>query len=175
MSKPPFVPDDFTVPRELVTDRFRLEPLAPGHNLADHTAWTSSITHIRATPGFAGRGWPPAAGMTPEENLGDLRQHARDFERRTGFTYSVIGIPDDEVVGCVYIYPERDGHSETGKDSDVSGPEHAEGTRGAPVAEVRSWVRADRAELDGPLYAAVRDWLAGDWPFETVRYAARDL
>ncbi|MEV5594282.1 N-acetyltransferase [Streptomyces sp. NPDC052496] len=157
MSKPPFVPADFAVPGELLTPRFRLEPLDPGHNLADHTAWTSSIAHIKATPGFAGRGWPPAAGMTLEENLGDLKRHAQDFEHRTGFTYSVIGIPDGEVIGCVYIYPVRDGH----------------GGQGGGGAEVRSWVRADRAELDRPLYEAVRDWLAADWPFETVSYAPR--
>lgn len=33
----PLVPDDFVVPRELVTDRFRLEPPAPQHDeRADH-------------------------------------------------------------------------------------------------------------------------------------------
>jgi hypothetical protein len=47
-----FVPDEFIVPRELVTPRFRLEPLGPQHNADDHEAWTSSIEHIRATPGF---------------------------------------------------------------------------------------------------------------------------
>ncbi|GCD38431.1 hypothetical protein OEIGOIKO_06244 [Streptomyces chrestomyceticus JCM 4735] len=162
MSHPPFVPADFVVPRELTTGRFRLEPLAPDHNAADHAAWTSSITHIRATPGYAGRGWPPEAGMTLEENLGDLREHAQDFEGRTGFTYSVIGIPDAEVVGCVYIYPVEDGHGDTRTEAIE-----------IPDATVRSWVRADRAELDLPLYEAVRDWLAADWPFRTVAYAAR--
>jgi hypothetical protein len=34
-------------------------------------------------------------------------------------------------------------------------------------------VRADRAELDEPLYRAVRDWLARDWPFRRVDYAER--
>jgi hypothetical protein len=41
------------------------------------------------------------------------------------------------------------------------------------VADVRSWVRADRAELDVPLHAAVSAWLAGAWPFAEVRYAPR--
>ncbi|GCD46558.1 GNAT family N-acetyltransferase [Streptomyces paromomycinus] len=166
MSHPPFVPADFVVPRELTTGRFRLEPLTPDHNAADHAAWTASITHIRATPGYTGRGWPPEAGMPLEENFGDLRRHAQDFERRTGFTYSVIGIPDGEVVGCVYIYPAPDGHGGTGTEPD-------EVSDAVPDATVRSWVRADRAELDLPLYEAVRDWLAADWPFRTVAYAAR--
>ena len=32
------------------------------HSAADHAAWTSSIEHIRATPGFQDRGRPPADG-----------------------------------------------------------------------------------------------------------------
>jgi hypothetical protein len=34
-------------------------------------------------------------------------------------------------------------------------------------------VRADHAALDGVLYAAVRDWLARAWPFDSIEYAAR--
>jgi hypothetical protein len=147
----PFVPGDFRVPGELVTAEFRLEPLGPQHNAADYEAWTSSIEHIRATPGFVGRPWPDPE-MTPEENLGDLRRHADDFAGRTGFTYTVLD-PGGRVVGCVYIYPTKD--------------------RAAGVAEVDSWVRADRAELDVPLHTAVSAWLAGAWPFAEVRYAPR--
>jgi hypothetical protein len=38
---------------------------------------------------------------------------------------------------------------------------------------VYSWVRASRADLDGALWRAVSDWLASDWPFDSVAYAAR--
>src|SRR5215510_8400161 len=79
--RPPFVPDDFAVPRELVTGEFRLEPLGPQHNAGDYEAWTSSMEHIRATPGFAGRPWP--VPMTLEDNLGDLRRHERDLTSRS--------------------------------------------------------------------------------------------
>jgi hypothetical protein len=44
---------------------------------------------------------------------------------------------------------------------------------GEGAADVRSWVRADRAELDVPLYEAVSAWLAEAWPFAIVRYAER--
>ena len=138
------VPEDFVVPRELVTERFRLEPLGPQHNDSDYAAWTSSIDHIHATPGFESRRWPPPGGMSPAQNLEDLREHAEEFENRTGFTSTVIETGTGEVIGCVYIYPSG----------------------------VRSWVRADRAELDKPLYEAVREWLAG-WPLATVDYAPR--
>ena len=149
--QPAFVPEDFAVPGELVTDEFRLEPLGPQHNAGDYEAWTSSMEHIRATPGFDGWGWP--VPMTLGDNMGDLRRHAQDFAARSGFTYTVLGGGGDRIVGCVYIYPAEDG---------------------APgAADVRSWVRADRAELDVPLHDAVSAWLAESWPFTVVHYAER--
>jgi hypothetical protein len=83
-----FVPEDFAVRDGLIADQFRLEPLGPQHNEADYAAWTSSVDHIRATPGFAGSSWPH--GMTLQENLGDLERHARDFAERRGFTFTVL-------------------------------------------------------------------------------------
>ena len=55
MASEPFVPVDFKPPTSLVTDKFRLEPRGPQHNDADHAAWTSSIDHIRGTPGLLAR------------------------------------------------------------------------------------------------------------------------
>jgi len=86
MTSDAFVPVGFDPPTSLVTDRFRLEPLGPRHNEADHAAWTSSIEHIRATPGYPDDDWPPRGGMSLEENLADLRRHAVDFTEGTGFT-----------------------------------------------------------------------------------------
>jgi hypothetical protein len=141
-----FVPDDFIVPTSFDGPGFRLEPLGPEHNERDYDAWMSSIDHIGATPGFPWSGWPDP--MELEANLSDLVMHADDFAERTGFTYSVL--EGDAVIGCVYIYP--------GKDSD---------------AHVRSWVRATHAHLDEPLWRAVSEWVASDWPFESVAYAPR--
>jgi len=145
-----FVPDEFDPPVGLTTPQFRLEPLGPQHNEADHAAWTSSMQHIRDTPGFATGSWPHE--MTIDQNRDDLLRHQRDFQARTGFTFTVLG--DDDVIGCVYIYPLK--------------PDPEPG-----AALVESWVRADRAELDLPLYRAVSDWLARDWPFRRVDYAER--
>ena len=141
------------MPRELVTAAFRLEPLGPEHNEGDYRAWMSSVEHIRATPGWAGRSWP-RPDMTLAENLGDLREHAADFAGRTGFTYTVRARGSDEIIGCVYIYPAADG---------------------AGGAEVRSWVSAERASLDVPLHAAVTAWLRDAWPFTAVSYAPRPV
>lgn len=43
----------------------------------------------------------------------------------------------------------------------------------AHLASVRSRVRADRTDLDEPLWRAVCDWLDREWPFQRVAYAAR--
>jgi hypothetical protein len=148
----PFVPDRFEPPRALALAEFHLAPLGPEHNESDHAAWTSSVAHIRATPGFEALSWPPEEGMPLVENLDDLERHARDFEKRTGFTYTVLAPGTEEVIGCVYIYPAKD-------------DEHD--------AWVRSWVRADCAELDPVLHGAVSRWLAERWPFERPLYAPR--
>jgi hypothetical protein len=155
MSDEPFVPADFAVPQGLVADEFRLEPLGPQHNAADYAAWTASIDHIRATPGFAGSSWPHE--MSLADNLGDLQRHARDFAQRRGFTYSVLSAAAGEVIGCVYIYPKVGG----------------DGTVGGRHALVESWVRADRAALDLVLYRTVLAWLVSHWPFDSIDYAPR--
>ena len=85
-----FVRDSYVVPLTLNGPGLRLEPLGPHHNDADHRAWMSSIEHIRATSGFSTWRWPPVEGMALDENLRDLRRHADDFERRVGFTYTVL-------------------------------------------------------------------------------------
>ena len=147
-----FVPADFDPPTTLVTEAFRLEPLGPQHNEADHAAWSSNIEHIRATPGFPYGDWPPPDGMSLEENLADLRRHADDFTRRTGFTFTVLDPSDGDVIGCVYMYPPRSGDAEV---------------------RVRSWVRADRAHLDQPLAEAVARWIETDWPWQRVDRCGR--
>ena len=57
-----------------------------------------------------------------------------------------------EVIGCVYIYPSK---------------------RAGYDVDVRSWVRADRADLDGPVSSAVATWLSSDWPRGTINQQSR--
>jgi hypothetical protein len=142
-----FVPAHFRPPFGLEADGFRLEPLGPEHNVRDYAAWSSSIEHILASPGYGpDSSWPRPLSL--EENLRDLERHAHDFTERTGFTYTVLGT-DDDVVGCVYVYPARDDAND---------------------ALVQSWVRESRAELDLPVREAVAGWLQREWPFERPLY-----
>ena len=147
----PLVPADFAVPDGLATELFVLEPLDLRHNESDYAAWTSSVEHIKATPGFSGRTWPDSS-LSLADNASDLAAHATEFADRTGFAYTVLDPATAEVIGCLYIgAPVRDGYD----------------------ADVRSWTRADRAHLDKPLHDAVSRWLSRDWPFRHPDYAAR--
>src|SRR5262249_29256565 len=100
-------------------------------------------------PGFETWGWPPDGGFSAEQNLADLEVHAEEFRRRAAFAYSVLEPNSDRVIGCVYIDPG---------DSPAT-------------ASVRSWVRADVADLDIALRATVREWIANSWPFDAIDYA----
>lgn len=147
-----FVPADFEAPTSLVTAQFRLKPLGPQHNAADLAAWSSSVEHIRATPGYPDGSWPPLEGMTLERNEADLVRHAEDFAARRGFTYTVLDPVNGDVIGCVYLYPA------SSSEYDVT---------------VQSWVRADRAALDKPIADALIDWIDTHWPWQRVDRCGR--
>lgn len=146
-----FVPLSFEVPSTYAWSEFHLEPLGEKHNDRDHAAWMSSIDHIRSTPGFSPQeepDWPVA--MTLEANLEDMVRHAKHFEERRGFTYSILD--GDEVIGCIYIYPS---HSR------------------AHDAWVSSWVRESRAALDTAVREALSTWIDEAWPFSNPYFAGR--
>lgn len=144
----PFVPADYVVPSEFHGPGFSLEPLAPKHNERDYQAWTSSMSHIHNTPGMQGREWPH--DMTLAENMADMEMHWKEFVDRKAFTYSILN--DDNVIGCVYIYPDEE------TDAD---------------AHVRSWVRVSHADMDAVVWKSLSKWLLTDWPFTKLRYAER--
>jgi hypothetical protein len=147
----PLVPADFTVPAGLETELFVLEPLDFKHNESDYAAWTSSVAHIKATPGFGGRTWLDL-DLSLADNAADIGKHVAQFADRSRFAYTVLDPGSAEVIGCLYIgSSDRDGYD----------------------ADVRSWTRADRAHLDRPLYEAVSRWLSDAWPFHHPDYAAR--
>jgi RimJ/RimL family protein N-acetyltransferase len=149
MGTQPLVPVDFSVPQPPGHLWFRFAVLGPEHNASDLEAWSSSIEHIHSTPGFSPDDWPHRR-FTLEENRADLEQHWDHHQRRLDFAWTVLApARPDTVIGCVYLKPDPTAVAD---------------------AEARSWVRADRAELDGELRGHLRPWFATAWPLR-VRYA----
>lgn len=150
MSARRLVPDGFVPPLPADTADFAFEVLGPEHNEADLAAWSRSVEHIHATPGWRPDGWPDRV-YTLEENLADLTEHREHHVTGLDFAWTVLDPVDrGAVIGCVYVKPDRSG---------------------ATDAEVRSWVVVDRAELDTVLRAHIRDWVEREWPFASFAYA----
>ncbi|MEZ5255735.1 MAG: hypothetical protein R2705_02185 [Ilumatobacteraceae bacterium] len=148
-------PAELEVPEAWETWWFRLEPLGPEHNERDYEAWTSSIDHIRKTPGFAPGDWGDDAwpyDMPLASNLVDLERHAAEFRDKISFAYSVIAANSSDVLGCVYINADE---------------------TGAADAKVRCWLRSTSASDDVMFAAAIKGWLNKEWPFEKVRFPGR--
>lgn len=128
------------------TDQLRFEVLGPEHNEADHAAWTASIDHIRASPGWASSPWPREP-EPPELNALDLARRRARHEAGVEYAWAVLDRETGEYVGAVYVTPSSQGPT------------------------LRSWVRADRAALDRPLRAHLAGWVAS-WPVR-VRVSRR--
>jgi RimJ/RimL family protein N-acetyltransferase len=137
------VPADFAVPHPPPHASFEFEVLGPEHNASDLTAWTTSMAHIHASPGWSAGGWPDRV-YTLEENRADLERHRDHHERGLDFAWTVLAPGSSEVIGCVYLKPDPTGRAH---------------------GEARSWVRADRAALDRPLREHLAPWFERAWPF----------
>ena len=142
-----FVPSSFAIPDGLETDQFRLRMLSVEDVEKDYEAVIESRELLRSL--FGGE-WP-RNGFTLEENLRDLERHGEDFKLRQGFTYTVVSLDEERVLGCVYIYP-------------ANSPE--------VDAQVRLWVRQSEHEngLHSRVFDAVRSWVSENWPFQRVAY-----
>src|SRR4051812_12951897 len=148
----PFVPTDFAVPGKLETDEMRLRMLTVNDVVRDYDAVMSSVDHCKTI--WPGGNWP--TGLTLEQNLIDLGWHQKEFQTRRSFAYTVVTPSESMVIGCVYILPTRKrGHD----------------------AEVYLWARQSELAggLEERLYAAVREWLARDWPFKSAAFPGRDV
>jgi hypothetical protein len=138
------VPEDFVVPAGLEHERFRLRMLTVDDVVKDFDAICDRVDHKGAPQ-------PPFVA-TIAENLVDLGWHQKEFKLRRSFAYTIVAPDESRVLGCAYVYS-----SETHD------------------ARVWMWVRRDAWEdgLDPLVQAALRDWLARDWPFGTVDWGER--
>ena len=151
-STSPFVPADFRIPESLETKEFRLRMLTVNDVVKDYDAVMTSVEHLKTI--WPDSGWPE--GLTLEQDLIDLGWHQKEFQRRRSFAYTVVTPSESMVTGCVYINPTSK------RDYD---------------AVVYLWAR--QSELSGGLetrlYAAVKEWVAKEWPFKRVAYPGREI
>jgi hypothetical protein len=139
-----FVPADFEVPAGLEHERFRLRMLSVDDVVKDFDAINDMVDrHGERQPPFV---------PTLRDNLVDLGWHEKEFRIRRSFAYTVVAPDESQVLGCVYLNPSESND-----------------------ARVKMWVRRGAWEegLDPVLEAAVREWVARDWPFENVDWAER--
>ena len=147
------IPLSHPVPAGIVHRRFHLRPITVNDLVRDYDAVMSSAARLRER--FPYWGWPED-DMTLEQDLVDLGWHQKEAQLRRSFNYAVMSPDELRLLGCVYVDP----------------PEK----RGADC-EVTFWVRVSEegTGLEEELEAAVREWLAAEWPFERVRWPGRDV
>lgn len=68
-----------------------------------------------------------------EENLSDLRGHADDFTLGAGYTFTVLDPTDNDVIGCVYLYPSASEEWEVTVQSWVRGRQNRASTYYSPT------------------------------------------
>jgi hypothetical protein len=151
-SPTPFVPPEFEVPVRLETKEFRLRMLTVNDVVKDYDAVMTSVEHLRTI--WPGGSWPE--NLTFEQDLIDLGWHQKEFQSRRSFAYTVVTPSESMVTGCVYINPTR---------------------RRGYDAEIYLWARQSELAggLESRLYAAVREWVAREWPFKRVAFPGRDI
>ena len=127
------MPDDFDPPRELELPEFHLAPLGAQHNESDHAAWTSSIAHIRATPGFESWGWPPVEGMSLDANSDSVYWYEGDGE--------ITDVIEDAEADGPIVFDHEDAHG--------SGV-YRHRTRASSRRRGRRWSRTSSGSTGGP-------------------------
>lgn len=149
-----WIPADFEVPTVFETEHFRLRTLTVNDVVKDYEAVMSSREHLQGVFG-PDNDWP-RADLTLEQDLIDLGWHQKEFQIRSSFTYTVVSLDEQRVLGCVYIFPT---------------------SRGDFDADITMWVRADIADdgYDEILFQTVKDWIASDWPLQNPGYPGRSI
>jgi len=152
--KTPWLPAPLSIPQGLVGDGWRLRPLTVHDVVKDYDAVMSSRAQLWELFG-PGSDWP-LESLSLEQDLIDLAWHQKEFELRTSFTFTLVTLDGERVLGCVYAMP----------------PPPAANDRDA---EVYHWVRSSERDsgLDAELARRLAQWFADEWPFERVAYPGR--
>lgn len=149
------LPDGFNPPPRLIYDDIVAIAISRANLSDDVRGINASISLIQKT---RGGGWPTEP-VTEEFNFVDLVWHECEFRDGYSFTYAVY---DDRGIylGCCYLYPmgRRTPLNDDLLDHDV---------------DVSWWVTSEAYERGyyTKLYAALRRWIADDYPFRKPYYS----
>lgn len=149
-----FIPEDFTVPVLVETEKFKIVPLGPTLAKVDFQAYMSSIEHLQKT--FSRSTDWPHKNISDADAMQDMQTEQARFSRRESFAYAVLTPDGSRERGCVYVYP---------------------GTVEGYDAVVRMWVTKAEydAGFDAELYEWVEKWMRKDWPFAKIAYPGRAI
>ena len=149
-----FVPRDFEIPDTLENQYFRIRMLTIHDVVKDYDAVMTSIDHLQGVFGPSS-GWP-SKELTLEQDLIDLAWHQKEFQRRSSFTYTVVSLDENHVIGCLYIYPT---------------------SKAGYEATATMWVRSSYLDkgMDAILFTTVKQWLKEKWPFKKVAFPGREI
>lgn len=150
---------DFAAPAKLTYEDIEARTLTRSDLTEDVRGINASVELIQKTRG----GQWPTGPVTEEENFVDLVWHELEFRENKSFSYGVYR-EDGQYLGCCYLYPmgRRTELTEALVRYDV---------------DVSWWVTPDAYERGyyTKLHAALRRWLADEFPFEAPYYSNREL
>jgi hypothetical protein len=153
------LPEGFEPPAKLSHEDIEAHVLTRADLDEDVRGINAGIELIQTT---RGGGWPTEP-VTAEENFADLVWHELEFRERTSFAY-VVRDTAGGYLGCCYLYP-------MGRRTELS-----EELLGHDV-DVSWWVTPEAYEAGyyEKVYAALRRWLADEFPFEKPFYSNREI
>ncbi|RAY15972.1 GNAT family N-acetyltransferase [Actinomadura craniellae] len=149
-----FLPEDFDVPTLVAGPSFRIRPLTVHDVVKDYDAVMS--TREMLWEQFGERfGWP-GVDLTLEQALIDIAWLQKEGQLRRSFTYAVLSVDEERMIGRIQILPPR----QSGVD-----------------AGVLFWMRRDvtGTALADELTDFVEEWAISAWPFKTICFPGRDL
>jgi GNAT acetyltransferase-like protein len=149
------LPPGFTAPRRLIHEDIVARAITRSDLHDDVRGINASIALIRKTRGGA---WPTEP-VTEEHNFVDLVWHELEFREGTSFAYAVYD-SGGGYIGCCYLYP-------------LGGRTKLREELLKYDVDVSWWVTPDaygRGYYE-KLYAALRHWLAEEFPFGEIYYS----
>jgi hypothetical protein len=117
----------------------------------DYDAYMGSIEHLQK---MLGGKWPHA-GLTMADAMKDMQSEEARFKARKSFAYAVLAPDKSRELGSVYVRPSR----KPGFD-----------------AQVTMWVIKEQFDrgFEKELLAAVKSWIAKEWPFKSVDFPSKN-